>query len=82
MDMQIRGWRCRRASHHGVPYIVIWVDASLLIRHEAMIQETIDDLKASGFGLKIEGEIGQVFELQDVVFTGEIQGMDSPTTFD
>jgi hypothetical protein len=37
--------------------IAIWVDDSLLIGHDAAIEETINDLKARGFGLKIEGEL-------------------------
>ena len=47
----------KRKSHYGIVYIAIWVDDSLLIGHDAAIQQTIDDLKANGFGLKIEGEL-------------------------
>ena len=46
-----------RKNEHGVCYIAIWVDDSLLIGHEAAIEQTIKDLKNSGFGLKIEGEL-------------------------
>ena len=46
-----------RRNGNGVVFIAIWVDDSLLIGHEAAIEQTINDLKAHGFGLKIEGEL-------------------------
>ena len=46
-----------RKNGNGVVYIAIWVDDSLLIGHNAAIEQTIKDLQANGFGLKIEGEL-------------------------
>ena len=46
-----------RRNNNGICFIAIWVDDSLLIGHEATILQTIEDLKAHGFGLKIEGEL-------------------------
>jgi hypothetical protein len=43
-------------NNNGFCFIAIWVDDSLLIGHDAAIEQTIHDLKAHGFGLKIEGE--------------------------
>jgi hypothetical protein len=46
-----------RKDENGIVYIAIWVDDSLLIGHDAAIEQTIKDLQANGFGLKIEGEL-------------------------
>jgi Reverse transcriptase (RNA-dependent DNA polymerase) len=46
-----------RRNDNGVVYIAIWVDDSLLIGHNAAIEQTIKDLQENGFNLKIEGEL-------------------------
>jgi hypothetical protein len=46
-----------RQNNNGVVYIAIWVDDSLLIGHNAAIEQTIIGLQANGSGLKIEGEL-------------------------
>jgi hypothetical protein len=46
-----------RQNNNGVVYIAIWVDDSLLIGHNAVIEQTIVDLQANQFGLKIEGKL-------------------------
>jgi hypothetical protein len=46
-----------RKTDNGVVFIAIWVDDSLLIGNDSAIESTIEDLKKSGFGLKIEGEL-------------------------
>jgi hypothetical protein len=44
-------------NNKGVCFIAIWVDDLLLIGHDDAIEQTIHNLKAHGFGLKIEGEL-------------------------
>jgi hypothetical protein len=46
-----------RRNNKGACFIAIWVDNSLLFGHEDAIEQTIHNLKAHDFGLKIEGEL-------------------------
>jgi hypothetical protein len=46
-----------RKNNHNIVFIAIWVDNSLLIGHCKSIENTFEDLKANGFGLKIEGDL-------------------------
>ena len=46
-----------RRTKKGICYIGIYVDDNLLIGDKAAIQEVIDDLKAAGLVLKIEGSL-------------------------
>jgi hypothetical protein len=46
-----------RRNNKGVCFIAIWVDNLLLIGHDDAMEQTIHDLKAHDFGLKIEGEL-------------------------
>jgi hypothetical protein len=52
-DLCMMVWR----NNKGVCFIAIWVDDLLLLGHNDAIEQTIHDLKAHGFGLKIQGEL-------------------------
>jgi hypothetical protein len=48
-----------RRHNNGICFVAIWVDVLLLIGNDAAIEQTIEDLKAHGFGLEIEGELDE-----------------------
>jgi hypothetical protein len=46
-----------RQNEHGLVYIAIWVDDSLVIGNKEAINALINDLEGSGFTLKIQGTL-------------------------